>query len=69
MAEQGAKSIFLPLLLLWLAVHAVLLAALLGLKFVAAKSAAIVLVLMAGAVFLFTRRRPSPRKLSHGPVV
>jgi predicted lysophospholipase L1 biosynthesis ABC-type transport system permease subunit len=67
--KQGAKSVFLPLLLLWLAVHAVLLVALLGLKFVVTKSMVIALLLVAGAVFLFTRLRPAPRKLSHSPVV
>jgi hypothetical protein len=69
MPQRSAKSVFLPLLLLWLAVHAVLLAAPLGLKFVAAKSMVVALLLVAGAVFLFTRLRPGPRKLSHSPVV
>jgi uncharacterized protein (DUF58 family) len=69
MQGRNTKSAFLPLLLLWLAVHAVLLGALLGLKFLLTKSMFLALLLVAGAVFLFTRARAIPRKLSHGPVV
>jgi len=69
MPQRSAKSVFLPLLLLWLAVHAVLLAALLGLKFLLTKSMVLALLLVAGVVFLFTRLRAVPRKLSHSPVV
>jgi hypothetical protein len=69
MTQQVAKSVFLPLLLLWLAVHAVLLAALLGLKFLLTKSMVLALLLVAGAVFLFAKVRAIPRKLSHSPVV
>ena len=54
----------LPLALVWLAVHAVLLAVLLGLKFLLTKSAVVAVLLVAGAVFLFTRFRAMPRKLS-----
>jgi hypothetical protein len=69
MQRRNTKSVFLPLLVLWLAVHAVLLAALLGLKFLLTKSMVLALLLVAGAVFLFTRLRAIPRKLSHSPVV
>jgi predicted lysophospholipase L1 biosynthesis ABC-type transport system permease subunit len=69
MQRRNTKSVFLPLLVLWLAVHAVLLAALLGLKFLLTKSMVLALLLVAGAVFLFTRLRAVPRKLSHSPVV
>ena len=62
--KQGAKSALLPLALLWLAVHAVLLAVLLGLKFLLTKSAIVAMLLVAGAVFLFSRFRAMPRKLS-----
>jgi hypothetical protein len=55
----------MPLLLLWLAVHAVLLAVLLGLKFLLTKSVLVAVLLAAGAVFLFSRFRAMPRKLSH----
>ena len=61
---RDAKSAWMPLLLLWLAVHAVLLAVLLGLKFLLTKSAVVAVLLVAGAVFLFTRFRAMPRKLS-----
>jgi hypothetical protein len=61
---RDAKSAWVPLLLLWLAVHAVLLAVLLGLKFLLTKSAIVAMLLVAGAVFLFTRFRAMPRKLS-----
>ena len=69
MPQRSARSVFLPLLLLWLAVHAVLLAALLGLKFLLTKSMVLALLLVAGTIFLFTRLRAIPRKLSHSPVV
>jgi len=61
---RSAKSAWVPLLLLWLAVHAVLLAVLLGLKFLLTKSAIVAMLLVAGAVFLFSRFRAMPRKLS-----
>jgi hypothetical protein len=69
MTGRNAKSVFLPLLLLWLVVHAVLLAALLGAKFLLTKSVVMAMLLVATAVFVFTRLRPGLRKLSHGPVV
>jgi hypothetical protein len=59
----------MPLVLLWLAVHAALLAVILAAKFLFTKTAFLVLLLAAGAVFLFTRFRASPRKLIHSPVV
>jgi len=65
--KDTLKSGLWPLLLLWLAVHAVLLAVLLGAKFLFTKTILIVMLLVAGAVFLFTRGRP--RKLTHGPMV
>jgi uncharacterized membrane protein len=68
MLSQQAVRKFGPLALLWLAVHAVLLAVLLGAKFLVTKTLLIALLLVAGAVFLFTRIRELPRRLSHGPV-
>jgi hypothetical protein len=62
--KSPTRSALVPLLLLWLAVHAVLLAVLLGLKFLLTKSALVAILLVAGAVFLFTRFRAMPRKLS-----
>ena len=69
MTGRRAGFPLLPLVLLWLAVHAALLAALLGLKFLLTKSAVLALLLVAGAVYMFTRIRPGLRKLSHSPVV
>jgi hypothetical protein len=68
MSGRNAKSAFLPLVLLWLAAHAVLLAALLGVKFLLTKSAVVVLLLVTGAMFLFTRIRKMPSRLSHSPM-
>jgi hypothetical protein len=65
---RGASSALLPLVLLWLAVHAVLLAALLGAKFLLTKTAVLVLLLVGAAVFVLTRFRASQRKLTHSPV-
>jgi hypothetical protein len=65
---RGAGSALLPLVLLWLAVHAVLLAALLGAKFLLTKTAVLVLLLVGAAVFVFSRIRASHRKLTHSPV-
>ena len=63
-----APSFWMPLLLLWLAVHALLLAALLGLKFFLAKSAALALLLAAGLAFLFVRmEKRAPRSLTGVP--
>jgi hypothetical protein len=63
------KSALVPLVLLWLAVHAALLALILGAKFLFTKTA-IVAMLVAGALaFVFVRFRANPRKLSHSPVI
>ena len=71
MAERGrnSRSALLPLVLLWLAVHAVLLAALLAAKFLLTKTMVMVLLVAGAAVFLFTRIRALPRKLTHGAVI
>lgn len=69
MTGQGAKSAVMPLVLLWLLVHAVLLALILGAKFLFTKTAIMVMLLMAGLVFLFAKLRAIPRKLVHGPVI
>jgi hypothetical protein len=67
MLRRNFKSAVVPLLLIWLALHAVLLAVLLGSKFLLGKSAAFALLLLMGAVFLFAMLRAKPRKLSHSP--
>ena len=66
---KSAKAALLPLILLWLAVHAVLLAVILGAKFLFTKTAIILMLLLAGTVFLFAKLRAIPRKLVHSPVV
>jgi hypothetical protein len=61
--KRGATSALLPLVMIWLAVHAVLLAMILGVKFLTAKTM-VLMVLLAGAVlFLFGLRRPA--RLTH----
>jgi hypothetical protein len=68
--ERGTlKSGAWPLVLLWLAVHAVLLAVILGAKFLFTKTAFILMLVLAGTVFLFAKLRAIPRKLVHGPVI
>ena len=46
-----------------------LLAVLLGAKFLFTKTAIITLLVVACAVFIFSRIRALPRKLTHSPVV
>ena len=67
--KSPPRTVVLPLVLLWLAVHALLLALILGAKFLFTKTALIVVLLMAGAVFLFAKLRAIPRKLVYDPVV
>ena len=67
--KSPTRSAILPLVLLWLAVHAVLLPVILGAKFLFTKTAIILVLLMAGTVFLFAKLRAIPRKLVYGPVV
>ena len=62
-----AKSALAPLVLLWLAVHAVLLALILGVKFLTAKTVLLALLLMGSLAFLSARFRVKPRRLSHSP--
>jgi len=69
MKMRSAGSAVMPLLLLWLAVHAALLAVLLTAKFLFTKTALAVMLVMAGLAFLFLRFRASPRKLIHSPVL
>jgi len=70
--KQGAqssavKSALVPLALLWLAVHAALLALILGAKFLFTKTVLIAVLVMGSLVFLFSRFQAKPRKLSHSP--
>ena len=59
----------MPLVLLWLAAHAALLAIFLAAKFLFTKTALIAMLVMGGLAFLFVRIRSAPRKLSHSPVI
>ena len=66
---RGAKSSLVPLLLLWLAVHGVLLAVLLGAKFLFTKTMLVAMLTIAAMAFLVFKLRAAPRKLIHGPVI
>jgi hypothetical protein len=61
------KSALAPLVLLWLAVHAVLLALILGVKFLTVKTVLLALLLIGSLAFLSARFRAKPRRLSHSP--
>ena len=67
--RRNAKSAVVPLILLWLAVHAALLAILLAMKFLFTKTALVAMLVIGGLAFLFSRIRAMPRKLSHSPVI
>jgi len=69
MKARKTGSAVMPLVLLWLAVHAALLAIILGAKFLFTKTAILVALLVAFSVFLFARLRAIPRKLVYRPVV
>jgi len=58
------NSVLLPLAMLWLAAHGALLAVILGLKFLGAKTMLLPLLLAAAFWFLTGRRRPSLPRLS-----
>ncbi len=59
-----AGRAFLPLMLLWLAVHAVILAAFLSIRFLTVKLGALLLLALLGAWLLL---RPRPAVLSSPP--
>jgi hypothetical protein len=65
--KQGAKSALVPLVLLWLAVHAVLLALILGAKFLFTKTMLIAMLVMGSLAFLFSRFQARPRRHFHSP--
>jgi hypothetical protein len=68
MKARNAGSALVPLVLLWLAVHAALLAIILAMKFLFTKAAILAMLVMAGLAFLFVRFSGAPRKLIHSPV-
>ena len=57
------KSGLWPLVLLWLAVHAFVLALILGIKFVTAKAIVLAMLLAAGVFFVWAQLRAAPRRL------
>lgn len=57
--KAGLKSAWAPLVILWLAVHAALLAVILGVKFLTAKTM-VLLLLMAAAFWFLTGRKRRP---------
>jgi len=65
--ERSAKAALVPLVLLWLLVHAALLALILGAKFLFTKTVLIAVLVMGSLAFLFSRFRAKPRRLSHSP--
>jgi hypothetical protein len=69
MPRLRAGGSVLPFLLLWLVLHAVLVAMLLAAKFLFAKSVAIALVLVAAVLLLVTASKEARRKVSYDPVI
>jgi hypothetical protein len=61
------KSGLWPLALIWLAVHAALLAVILGAKFLFTKTVLVAMVMLGVLAFLFTQIQAKPRRLSHSP--
>lgn len=61
------KSALMPLALIWLAVHAVLLAVILGAKFLFTKAVLVTMLLLGVLAFLFAQIQAKPRKLFHSP--
>jgi|GEM_PF-6142211 len=61
------KFALVPLVLLWLLVHAVLLAAILGAKFLFTKTVLVMVLVIGAFAFLFARFRGKPQKLSYRP--
>jgi len=65
--ERSAKAALVPLVLLWLLVHAALLALILGAKFLFTKTMLMVLLVIGSLAFLFSRFQAKPGRLSHSP--
>ena len=59
------KSGLWPLAMLWLAVHAALLAIILGAKFLFTKTVLVTMLVLGVLAFLFTQFQAKPRKLIH----
>ena len=68
MSGQGSvQSALLPLAMIWLAVHALLLAVILSAKFLVTKTVLVALLGIGILAFLFTQIQAKPRKLLHSP--
>jgi uncharacterized membrane protein len=65
--KSPTKATLMPLVLLWLAAHAALLALILAVKFLTAKTVLLAMLVMGSLVFLSAQFRAKPRKLSHSP--
>jgi hypothetical protein len=65
--SRALKSGLWPLALIWLAVHAALLAVILGAKFLFTKTVLVVVVMLGVLAFLFAQIQAKPRRLSHSP--
>ena len=63
----ATRSALAPLVLLWLVVHAALLAVILGAKFLFTKAVLVTMLVLGVLAFLFTQIRAKPRKLFHSP--
>jgi hypothetical protein len=66
-AKSLTKSPLWPLAVIWLAVHAALLAVILGAKFLFTKTVLMTMLAMGVLAFLFSQIRAKPRKLFHSP--
>jgi hypothetical protein len=67
MAKSITKSALIPLVMIWLAAHAVLLALILGAKFLFTKTVLLVLLMMGTAAFLLSRFSAKRRRLLIAP--
>jgi hypothetical protein len=65
--SRALKSGLWPLALIWLAVHAALLAVILGAKFLFTKTVLVAVVMLGVLAFLFAQIQAKPRRLSHSP--
>ena len=65
--NKALKSGLWPLALIWLAVHAALLAVILGAKFLFTKTVLVAVVMLGVLAFLFAQIQAKPRRLSHSP--
>jgi len=65
--SRALKSGLWPLALIWLAVHAALLAVILGAKFLFTKTVLVAVAMLGVLAFLFAQIQAKPRRLSHSP--